>query len=248
MKHYYARKPHLAGRGFAELNHVITMIDSTKIVRKVRMKVKPARYGFKLVPNPPKDRKEYLRLYDAAKLPLYRKRKKELDAAKYERTRDKNLARSKEYHQRKKEEIAARKRAWRAANYERIRLRELAYSKSPRGRTASNNCKARRVALKNGCAGRATAAEIQALKEWELSCHYCGVPGDATKQGALTVDHFYPLTRKGPHSIINLVMACKSCNSRKSYLLPETWAKRSGYVFTWPLVRQPDGTFVPQDK
>jgi hypothetical protein len=51
-----------------------------------------------------------------------------------------------------------------------------------------------------------------------------------------------PLALHGPHSIGNLVMACKSCNSRKSKLHPDAWRKRSGFTFSAP--KCPNGHFA----
>jgi len=51
-------------------------------------------------------------------------------------------------------------------------------------------------------------------------CHYCGRkfnPAD------LTMDHVIPLARGGTSERINLVPACKECNTRKKHLLPVEW-------------------------
>jgi 5-methylcytosine-specific restriction endonuclease McrA len=40
-------------------------------------------------------------------------------------------------------------------------------------------------------------------------CQYCGKPGD-------TVDHVLPKSRGGRHEWVNVVVACRGCNGRKS--------------------------------
>jgi len=51
-------------------------------------------------------------------------------------------------------------------------------------------------------------------------CTYCGrkvAPED------LTMDHIVPVTRGGRSTRGNVAPACKTCNSRKKYLLPVEW-------------------------
>jgi 5-methylcytosine-specific restriction protein A len=57
-------------------------------------------------------------------------------------------------------------------------------------------------------------------------CHYCGNP---TPPAELTMDHVVPLIRGGRSTRGNIVAACKSCNSRKKYMLPIEW---EGYLRT----------------
>ena len=55
------------------------------------------------------------------------------------------------------------------------------------------------------------------LKVQEKFCFYC-------KKGceeSYHVDHYMPLTRGGKHQIINLKIACPTCNTRKNSKLPE---------------------------
>ncbi|HAA03283.1 MAG TPA: HNH endonuclease [Syntrophobacteraceae bacterium] len=51
-------------------------------------------------------------------------------------------------------------------------------------------------------------------------CHYCRKP---VARDEMTLDHVVPLIRGGQTSRSNVVLACKSCNSRKKYLLPMEW-------------------------
>ena len=47
------------------------------------------------------------------------------------------------------------------------------------------------------------------LKEHDHCCHYCN------HRKPLTMDHVIPLSRGGPHTRLNVVPACRSCNSSK---------------------------------
>lgn len=59
--------------------------------------------------------------------------------------------------------------------------------------------------------GTATTEFLEALYA-ESVCHYCRNP---TPEDDRTADHKTPLSRGGPHSAANLVMACWSCNCSK---------------------------------
>jgi 5-methylcytosine-specific restriction enzyme A len=51
-------------------------------------------------------------------------------------------------------------------------------------------------------------------------CRYCG---RSTAPEELTMDHIVPIIRGGRSTRGNLVPACKTCNSKKKYLLPLEW-------------------------
>lgn len=53
------------------------------------------------------------------------------------------------------------------------------------------------------------------FKRDNFECQYCGTKRD------LTLDHVLPTSRGGPHSWLNLVTACKRCNTRKGDFTPE---------------------------
>lgn len=50
----------------------------------------------------------------------------------------------------------------------------------------------------------------------DYSCQYCGV-----RSHDLTLDHIMPRHRGGPHTWLNLVSACRTCNHRKGGRTPE---------------------------
>jgi len=53
------------------------------------------------------------------------------------------------------------------------------------------------------------------FKRDNFECQYCGTKRD------LTLDHVMPSSRGGPHSWLNLVTACKRCNTRKGDFTPD---------------------------
>ena len=51
-------------------------------------------------------------------------------------------------------------------------------------------------------------------------CYWCG---SHFKKEELTMDHIVPIARGGKATRGNVVPACKDCNNRKKYLLPQEW-------------------------
>jgi len=69
------------------------------------------------------------------------------------------------------------------------------------------------------------ARELRASQWWKRKrssgvCYYCG---NRFKPTELTMDHLVPLTRGGKSVQGNVVPACKECNNKKKYLLPQEW-------------------------
>jgi len=67
--------------------------------------------------------------------------------------------------------------------------------------------RARRAAVPNAFGAR----DLREAKE--VSCGICAYCLRPTKH--LTIDHVTPLARGGSHTPENIVMACRSCNSKK---------------------------------
>ncbi|GDY12376.1 HNH endonuclease [Planctomycetota bacterium] len=51
-----------------------------------------------------------------------------------------------------------------------------------------------------------------------FECQYCGI---RITMNSGTRDHVHPLSRKGAHSLANVVTACKACNLEKANRTPE---------------------------
>ena len=72
---------------------------------------------------------------------------------------------------------------------------------------------------------KAKARELRQLQWWKNQrgkgiCHYCK---KRYLSAELTMDHKVPIVRGGKSSKKNIVACCKTCNSKKKYLLPEEW-------------------------
>ncbi len=100
---------------------------------------------------------------------------------------------------------------WRAYKklYDRI------WAKTEKGKTASNKHTVKRRALKSG---NTQILFMLTNQQWEtllnrfnFLCAYCGkdIHFDPTQ------DHVIPLSKGGPHTIDNVVPACRRCNSSK---------------------------------
>lgn len=125
-------------------------------------------------------------------------------------------ARKREYDRRYRRENAERlskiKSAWREENAELIKQVKRAY-------------KHRRRALESGgVSGRELAdwAERQVKK-----CYWCNVQCEKNYH----IDHYQPLARGGSHELDNLVIACPTCNQRKSANDPYEFARSQGRLF-----------------
>jgi 5-methylcytosine-specific restriction endonuclease McrA len=120
-------------------------------------------------------------------------------------------------------------RAWRAANYVAHREERRAYAAAehaanPEKRRAYNReynltHRAQRATIENARRARkAGNGGSHTLQEWKeklelfaYCCVYCG------ESKPLTVDHKIPLSRGGTDDIMNIVPACRNCNSKKRH-------------------------------
>ena len=137
------------------------------------------------------------------------------------------------YQTSNRKKIQARKRAYNQANREKIRMRYNAWYWANRTRCATRMkayaqahpdilraISRRRRARKNGAPiNDFTRAQWEAMKaHYGFRCVYCG-----KKPKRLEQDHLTPLSKRGSHTVTNIVPVCRSCNSIKgtrSPLLP----------------------------
>jgi len=72
---------------------------------------------------------------------------------------------------------------------------------------------------------KAKAQRLRKSQWWRRKCSkgICYFCGKKIPPGELTMEHIVPLIRGGKSSKVNIVPACKECNSKKKYLLPIEW-------------------------
>lgn len=68
--------------------------------------------------------------------------------------------------------------------------------------------------------GTLTRLVLRAMFAWQRECPYCGKAMGAREK---SLDHVTPLSRGGTHTADNVVVCCRSCNSRKHARTPEEW-------------------------
>ena len=131
--------------------------------------------------------------------------------------RKQNAAKAREYarrwYRKNKEHVLAYNRRWQAENPEKARAqRQRRYLKNP---AKVYERVLYRRAVKRGAQTEPITASVwqSILTTYGHRCAYCG------KEGPLTRDHVIPLSRGGPHSLANLVPACRSCNAKKGVKL-----------------------------
>lgn len=128
------------------------------------------------------------------------------------------------YRERNREAIRQRQREYVRKNPEKIRnyiernknvirSRQKLQRQTPEFRIKNRANSHRRRAMKKKCACTATKEQVRMLLIRARRCYYCN--RRFGKQLPPTVDHVVPISTGGPHSIDNLLVACKSCNSVK---------------------------------
>jgi 5-methylcytosine-specific restriction endonuclease McrA len=78
--------------------------------------------------------------------------------------------------------------------------------------------KRRKAQMRDSVAIQVTGRQIRArFAEFGHRCAYCGANGD------LHIEHVVPISKGGPHSIGNIIPACKDCNMSKRDHEAEAW-------------------------
>lgn len=146
-------------------------------------------------------------------------------AKQRESRRQRTNAYYRKYRAENPERIRIIKRRWRRNNPEKVREEKRRWrEKHP---DVVRESKKRRRAAKAGAA--VTLSHNQAARLVGDRTGICAYCGEYTEE--LTQDHITPLTQGGNHSLGNIVMVCRPCNSRKgvnpvlSWLLDSRLAK-----------------------
>ena len=143
-------------------------------------------------------------------------------------------ASTRKYGKTHREQGLARTRRWRAKNVEHAavlsRRSQLAWKKkAPQAFAAYYAASKQRYRARKITAPVVdfTTTEWKFLRElYDHCCAYCGKP-----QACLTQDHVVSFLQKGPHTLTNILPACRSCNSKKGankFIIPHLLATANG--------------------
>ena len=127
-------------------------------------------------------------------------------------------AANKRVYENHKERRLAEQREWRQANSEYDKARQAKYRKE-NPEVFRRAWHKYRVARHLADDGSVTTEFLKFLFRKEI-CIYCN---NKIPREQRSMDHIIPISRGGLHSIENLVMCCKSCNSSKRDRLLSEW-------------------------
>lgn len=132
-----------------------------------------------------------------------------------------------QYYRSNVERIRVRSRDYAKRNHKRIleQAKEWARANREKRRAIADNYKHRRRAWTEG--GVSTIELYQWKRSQKKVCYWC----NANCRAEYHVDHYVPLSKGGAHEIDNLVIACPSCNHRKSAKDPLEFAAEVGKLF-----------------
>lgn len=137
-----------------------------------------------------------------------------------EENKEKTSLYQKQWREENKEVIALKAKQWHDENKEREILRRKSYMKTPIGRIIQRNAKHKRRTITKQ--GDVTTAQLRKLLDNATHCFYCNNP---LTPNNVHIDHYVPLAKGGLHTITNLRVACKQCNTQKSDKTPEEFLK-----------------------
>jgi len=169
-----------------------------------------------------------------------------------EENKEKIIKKTNEYYIKNKEKIKYQRKIYREENKEalkeydkkynkkykknREKLREYnkkynkenkdlinEWRKTPKGIASTRNTQhKRRMVLGDG---DVTTQQLQDLISKSARCYWCN---DSIKNKKIHIDHYYPISKGGKHTISNLVIACEKCNQSKCAEDPIKFANRVG--------------------
>jgi len=121
-----------------------------------------------------------------------------------------NKDRIREYEEKNRDHLRELRREWHIRNHDRFLATRRKHYRTPKARLYGLlRMHERRVAKD----GKVTPDQVRELKARQKKCYYCKRLFNDTLKS--TLDHVIPLNKGGQHDISNIVLACKSCNSKK---------------------------------
>lgn len=136
-----------------------------------------------------------------------------------ERARRKNL------REREPGRIKEDKRREYLENIDRYKKSALSYRNSDKGKVIAVEASARYRSKRDEASdGTITVETLRLLKEVQGDrCAYCLADLSKLARSNVHLDHIYPISKGGLHSITNIVWSCAECNLRKNAAV-EGWA------------------------
>lgn len=102
-------------------------------------------------------------------------------------------------------------RIWASKNRNHLRIKEQNWRKANPGKAMAQSQR-HRAHKYNAEINNFTAQQWQTMQAaYDHRCVYC----EKRHKGRLTQDHITPLSQGGNHTLINIIPACRSCNSKK---------------------------------
>ena len=149
-------------------------------------------------------------------------RESRINYAKGYRVTNKDIIseKKKEYAVRNNDVIVKRRRQHYIENKEVILKKNFDYIKSNKGRLVKKNISNKRRAKYKD--GDVTNTQLRSLYKTEKNCYWCNCE---LEENNTHLDHFFPLSKGGKHTVSNLVLACSSCNLSKGAKHPIDFAK-----------------------
>ncbi|WP_185244666.1 HNH endonuclease [Citrifermentans bremense] len=84
-----------------------------------------------------------------------------------------------------------------------------------------------RILLENEASGSYDTTDLEIIYKLQVGlCYYCMCPIYSSGAEKFTIDHLMPLSSGGSHWPANIALACKSCNSKKSWTSERFYIKK----------------------
>lgn len=164
------------------------------------------------------EKEEYNRVYRKKNIEHIRQKENEYNI----KNRDKRLKYQKEYRIENKDKLLADKKDYYDNNKNKLKIKSKIYRKTDKGKISQHNssCK-KRLAKK---IGDVTNNQLLELKIKSTHCYWCNLK----LINDYHIDHYYPLSKGGKHTISNLVISCPKCNMTKHAKDPIEFANSIG--------------------
>lgn len=130
-----------------------------------------------------------------------------------------NAEHCKKYHQEHRDIQLQKQRDWRQANLEQERIRNKEWVINNRAKYRASQSDYRNRIIGDGTVTKQVLIDLYN----QIQCKYCK---EDIPEELRTIDHVVPMAKGGKHTITNLVMACKSCNSMKKDMTVEEFLSR----------------------